>query len=179
MRIKYKESNAVGGYTHQSYPFDRNMSCNRLKYRIILVVPLIVSCISLLASFNSTVTLTKAIQSHLMKTNYRLQSNTVNHDDDGPKLIWLMSYPNSGNSFTTFLVRTYTNSITATNYGENHLNGRGSSVPIYNGDQYQRGPFIVLTPSSGKSSVGKYVLTKVSIHNIHNNVFKFRRKIQN
>ena len=137
------------------------MLFNRLKYRIILIVSLLVSCISMLASFNSFVTLTQAIQSHVMKTNYRIESNTVYHED-GPKIIWLMSYPNSGNSFTTFLVRTYTNSITATNYGENHLNENGSSVPIYNGDQYQKGPFIALTPSSRKALVGKYVLTKVS-----------------
>eukprot|EP00584_Thalassiosira_punctigera_P011157 CAMPEP_0172529608 /NCGR_PEP_ID=MMETSP1067-20121228/3649_1 /TAXON_ID=265564 ORGANISM="Thalassiosira punctigera, Strain Tpunct2005C2" /NCGR_SAMPLE_ID=MMETSP1067 /ASSEMBLY_ACC=CAM_ASM_000444 /LENGTH=534 /DNA_ID=CAMNT_0013313697 /DNA_START=45 /DNA_END=1649 /DNA_ORIENTATION=+ len=61
------------------------------------------------------------------------------------KIAWLMSFPNSGTSFTSLLVRHVTNSTTATNYGmESHLGLDGKSVPVY--DWSMEGPYWLHPP---------------------------------
>ncbi len=83
--------------------------------------------------------------------------------NSSPKLVWLMSFPNSGTSFTTRLIRRTTNQYTATNYGEENIDEEGFSVPILKEDKkYQLGPFLS-EPSKSRSlrpTVGKLILTK-------------------
>ena len=75
------------------------------------------------------------------------------------KVIWLMSFPNSGSSFTTKMVRALTNSPTATAYGEEHVNAStGLSVPLANEVKYQNGPFLSYTHNLNTPQ--RYVLTK-------------------
>ncbi len=130
-------------------------------HRRIIILCAVVMIFAMLVIFNSTVKLTRAVQSYIMKSNYDIQMNTVAHYSQTPKVIWLMSFPNSGNSFTTALVRSYTNSMTATNYGENHLNEDGVSQPIHSSKKYNNGPFIVSPTSLRETATSKYVLTKV------------------
>lgn len=76
-----------------------------------------------------------------------------------PKVIWLMSFPNSGSSFTTKMVRTLTNSPTATTYGEEHVDAlSGFSIPLARGVEYQNGPFLSYTHNLNVPQ--QYVLTK-------------------
>lgn len=89
-----------------------------------------------------------------------INSSSIDTVDVGlPKVVWLMSFPNSGNSFTTQMVRMHTNHFTATNYGEEHIGENGTSVPIHNHPMYARGPF--LSESNTKSrAMGRLILTK-------------------
>mmetsp|Transcript_7891 Transcript_7891/g.12338 ORF Transcript_7891/g.12338 Transcript_7891/m.12338 type:complete len:382 (+) Transcript_7891:246-1391(+) len=50
---------------------------------------------------------------------------TMRHRDEGLGIAWLMSFPNSGTSFTSKLVRHVTALSTATNYGEESEGGLG------------------------------------------------------
>lgn len=58
----------------------------------------------------------------------------------GPKVAWLMSFPNSGTSYTGQLVKEVTRETLATNYGSGNLNASGLSVPLY--PDSVDGPFI-------------------------------------
>mmetsp|Transcript_37538 Transcript_37538/g.67607 ORF Transcript_37538/g.67607 Transcript_37538/m.67607 type:complete len:541 (-) Transcript_37538:185-1807(-) len=61
------------------------------------------------------------------------------------KIAWLMSFPNSGTSFTSLLIRHASNATTATNYGmESHLGMDGKSVPVY--DWSLGGPYWLHPP---------------------------------
>jgi hypothetical protein len=49
------------------------------------------------------------------------KENVLNHNQQGKKLLeiaWLMSFPNSGTTYTNHLIQDYTNTTTATNYGQ-------------------------------------------------------------
>jgi len=60
-------------------------------------------------------------------------------------IAWLMSFPNSGTSFTSLLIRHASNATTATNYGmESHLGMDGKSVPVY--DWSAEGPYWLHPP---------------------------------
>jgi len=61
--------------------------------------------------------------------------------DDGkwPKVAWLMSFPNSGTSFTSQMVRHLSHQSTASNYGEELLDDSGKSIPIF--PSTKTGPF--------------------------------------
>jgi hypothetical protein len=58
-----------------------------------------------------------------------------------PKVAWLMSFPNSGTSFTSQMVRHLSHLSTATNYGEEFKDDEGSPIPIYG--NFTVGPFWV------------------------------------
>ena len=82
----------------------------------------------------------------------------------GPKVVWLMSFPNSGTSFTGQLIQHLTQSRSATNYGKGNYDGTGWSVPIHtslDGTPDYDGPFFV-DPSKRnyKPEVDEYILTK-------------------
>jgi hypothetical protein len=86
-------------------------------------------------------------------------------DPPEPKLVWLMSFPNSGTSFTTKMVRQSANQYTATNYGEEHMHQDGFSIPLPSNDNaYRLGPFLSESLSNHKHtkkrSFGKLILTK-------------------
>jgi hypothetical protein len=86
-----------------------------------------------------------------------LQSNKRHHIN-GPKIIWLMSFPNSGTSFTSQLVRAYSNAATASNYGEHHLNKNGLQTPLADDPEYSHGPSLTVTDR--ELEIGEYILTK-------------------
>lgn len=72
-----------------------------------------------------------------------------------PKIAWLMSFPNSGTSYTLALLRRVSNSTMGTNYGSEHLGADGNSVMIH--EIYPNGPF----RTSHKYPLPKnFVLTK-------------------
>jgi hypothetical protein len=48
-----------------------------------------------------------------------------------PKVAWLMSFPNSGTSFTSQMVRHLSHISTATNYGEEFMDDEGNPIPIH------------------------------------------------
>ena len=80
------------------------------------------------------------------------------------KLAWLMSFPNSGSSYTTKLVRTMTNASTATNYGASTRDKYGcsrqiapkleSTGPFWQSNTYEH------LGGGGSGSGGEYLLTK-------------------
>ncbi len=74
-----------------------------------------------------------------------------------PRLIWLMTFPNSGTSFTISMFRAYANETTASNYGDEHMRGLGFSVPVHHSKDYINGPFL---SESKKRRMGKFILTK-------------------
>ena len=57
-----------------------------------------------------------------------------------PKVAWLMSFPNSGTSYTGQLVRKATQTASATNYETANLDESGNSVPLF--DWSPAGPFL-------------------------------------
>ena len=81
-----------------------------------------------------------------------------------PKIAWLMSFPNSGTSYTSQLVRDTTFTVSASNYAdETPLGLEGFLEPVYE-DQIQ-GPFWIRpedTPVEYEEPT-KYILTKVRI----------------
>lgn len=78
-----------------------------------------------------------------------------------PKLAWLMSFPNSGTSYTSKLIRTITNASTATNYGASTRDAYGCSRPIAS-NLNTTGPFWQSNTYDhlGGSGDGEYLLTK-------------------
>ena len=74
-----------------------------------------------------------------------------------PQVVWLMSFPNSGTSFTMQLVRRMSNTTAATNYGpECSLNSTGQ-LQYLSDDAVPSGPY-VLEPE--KELPSSYILTK-------------------
>lgn len=61
-----------------------------------------------------------------------------------PHVAWLMSFPNSGTSFTLHLVREASNCTTATNYALEGDIKDEQSVPAIEGPEGQNGPFLEL-----------------------------------
>jgi hypothetical protein len=78
-----------------------------------------------------------------------------------PQLVWLMSFPNSGTSYTSQLVRDATLTDSASNYADETPSGQqGLVLPVYV-DQPE-GPFWI-KPEANPNYVepAKYILTKV------------------
>jgi len=68
----------------------------------------------------------------------KVQSNFVK----GPRVCWLLSYPNSGTSFTMKLVGQTSNTTVATNYGlECDFDGKGENVPLHSDSPH--GPYLL------------------------------------
>lgn len=92
---------------------------------------------------------------------------SITKDDTIPyKLVWLMSFPNSGTSYTMQAVQKYTRICTATNYAEESEDP--TPIPLYNrstnnnDQQKQQGPYWVHRTSdmSFLPSPFSYILTK-------------------
>jgi Sulfotransferase domain len=63
------------------------------------------------------------------------------------QIVWLMSFPNSGTSYTSRLVRDATQTFTASNYADETPEGRqGIFVPVYANET--RGPFWIIPAAS-------------------------------
>eukprot|EP00586_Coscinodiscus_wailesii_P020556 CAMPEP_0172510050 /NCGR_PEP_ID=MMETSP1066-20121228/225714_1 /TAXON_ID=671091 /ORGANISM="Coscinodiscus wailesii, Strain CCMP2513" /LENGTH=335 /DNA_ID=CAMNT_0013288847 /DNA_START=265 /DNA_END=1272 /DNA_ORIENTATION=- len=87
------------------------------------------------------------------KQHLSSEGTTADNDDTGPHIAWLMSFPNSGTSFTLRVVHTVSNTSIATNYGAE--DGNSINVPVR--DDYHNGPFL---HRLSKGLPSKYILTK-------------------
>jgi hypothetical protein len=67
--------------------------------------------------------------------------DTLPNAGSWPKVAWLMSFPNSGTSFTSQMVRHLSHMSTATNYGEEFTDDEGNPIPIHENSSV--GPFWV------------------------------------
>ncbi|CAB9501840.1 expressed unknown protein [Seminavis robusta] len=83
----------------------------------------------------------------MIEANNGVKNKTV------PQLIWLLSFPNSGTTYTNKLVQGMSGTSTATNYGQEQ-SGYKSSIPL--SPNLPNGPF--LRYPDGNTS--KYLLTK-------------------
>jgi len=79
----------------------------------------------------------------------------------GLKMAWLMSFPNSGTSFTSRLVRDATKTDSASNYADETLSGQnGVRLPVF--DDQPEGPFWIKPEDSPEfTEPSQYILTKV------------------
>jgi hypothetical protein len=98
------------------------------------------------------------------------KSDTSNGDNDSnqqeqkadqpPSMVWLMSFPNSGTSYTMRMVSSASNTAVATNYGPEALSSSPVNIPLYSTtDSAFEGPFWN-TPQDEKAFPKDYVLTK-------------------
>mmetsp|Transcript_5351 Transcript_5351/g.7714 ORF Transcript_5351/g.7714 Transcript_5351/m.7714 type:complete len:345 (+) Transcript_5351:84-1118(+) len=71
-----------------------------------------------------------------------------------PHISWLMSFPNSGTSYTLRIVREVSNQTTATNYGFEHL-FNNVSIPV--NETWRDGPFLA---NISQDLPDHYILTK-------------------
>ena len=78
--------------------------------------------------------------------------------DKGLRVAWLMSFPNSGTSYTIHLVRQASNATTATNYALEGDIKDAVSIPAIPGRT--NGPFLELIPTIETNLPPKYILTK-------------------
>lgn len=89
-------------------------------------------------------------------------ASTSEDEPQVPKVVWLMSFPNSGTSYTLHLTREASNTTTATNYAlEGDIKDQ-PSVPIHDGAT--EGPFLQLTRELVTAVPSKYILTKTHCH---------------
>ena len=80
---------------------------------------------------------------------------TTQHVKSSSEIAWLLSFPNSGTSFTTALVRNVTKKATATNYFSNTR--YGMNKPIIESEE--NGPFYAPVPNRPLPDSG-FILTK-------------------
>lgn len=83
--------------------------------------------------------------------------NQVNHrseKNNHPEVAWLMTYPNSGTTYTLKMIQQYTSTTTATNYG-NEQDVHNTSIPVH--PSMTDGPFLRLLDRQLPS---QYILTK-------------------
>lgn len=86
----------------------------------------------------------------------------VKAEPPGRKLVWLMSFPNSGTSYTSRLIRDLTQTDSASNYADETDAGRaGLKYPVF--EDMPDGPFWINKPESelDYDEPTEYVLTKV------------------
>ena len=93
-----------------------------------------------------------------------INKNAGQHSNQGipnqtnPAVAWLMSYPNSGTSYTLKLCRELSNMTTATNYGlEGEIKDK-PSTPLY--PENPNGPFLEIIPNEITVLPTKFILTK-------------------
>jgi len=70
--------------------------------------------------------------------NYNYNAVTIKNDDDEPRIAWLMSFPNSGTSYTKYLVDMVSGYNTASNYDDD--SSPGAKTPII-WEELSNGPF--------------------------------------
>lgn len=79
------------------------------------------------------------------RQNNQTEATNVNNKrpknaPEWPKVAWLMSFPNSGTSYTGALVRSATHSASGTNYGAANIDEDGNSGPLFRWSP--NGPFL-------------------------------------
>ena len=94
-------------------------------------------------------------------TNPSHHNNINNNNQSQLQIVWLMSFPNSGTSYTSRLVRDVTQTFTASNYADETPEGLlGERRPVYTNDTY--GPFwtVPMANLHEYQYPTRYVLTK-------------------
>lgn len=122
-----------------------------------------------------TTTVNNGVTRHLRQ--YEEQSTMVESETDDayikaslssssivnePKIVWLMSFPNSGTSYTSQLVRDTTHTVSASNYADETPSGlEGFLEPVYE-DQIE-GPFWIRPEDASIDYIEptQYLITKV------------------
>jgi hypothetical protein len=78
----------------------------------------------------------------LINPQHQQQQQQQQKQQLSPKIVWLMSFPNSGTTYTLKYVQGSTMTTTATNYGGNEQVGYNTSISIYDSHPFgQYGPF--------------------------------------
>jgi hypothetical protein len=97
-----------------------------------------------------------------LRNGVELNLSVKKEEPKGMKLVWLMSFPNSGTSFTSRVIRDLTKTDSASNYADGTPTGKeGVQLPVF--DSMPDGPFWINKPEQGLqySEPREYVLTKV------------------
>jgi hypothetical protein len=101
-------------------------------------------------STSSKITVFEAPPSNSMTERIHASANK-------PKMVWLMSYPNSGTSYTMTMVARASEKATATNYGREVTEPNEVTTPLFD-DQPWGGPF--WRAQGGRPLPKDYILTK-------------------
>uniref|UniRef100_A0A7S4HK89 Sulfotransferase domain-containing protein n=1 Tax=Odontella aurita TaxID=265563 RepID=A0A7S4HK89_9STRA len=86
------------------------------------------------------------------------QYGSASDDSAFPMIAWLMSFPNSGTSYTIHLIREVSNTTTATNYGLEGDIKDEPSVPV--DPSSESGPFLELIKTIKTGTPPRFILTK-------------------
>ena len=96
-----------------------------------------------------------------MSDGANVTTTAVNQTNHKLQIVWLMSFPNSGTSYTSRLVRDVTQTFTASNYADETPEGLlGDRLPVYTNETY--GPFWTIPMANVHEYryPTQYVLTK-------------------
>jgi hypothetical protein len=85
-------------------------------------------------------------------------SSDIEEEWDGPLIAWLMSFPNSGTSYTMRLISRTSQTLVATNYQKTESSQERQLHPVYSG--HSEGPFWPDPDQSQYNRPPSYVLTK-------------------
>jgi hypothetical protein len=99
---------------------------------------------------------------------YRKPISHPKYDKIYPKVAWLISFPNSGTSFTLRYIRRATNTTTATNYALEGEVKDQPSVPIHP-DLEDEGPWLERNLEYPTRNPDKYIITKTHCEGICSN----------
>jgi Sulfotransferase domain len=102
------------------------------------------------AAFNFDLRLTAVVRPQAVDSN-----NSGEERAKHPKVVWLMSFPNSGTTYTLKYIQGATETTTATNYGSNEQVGFDNSIPVH--PEIPSGPFFRYP---NRSHPERYILTK-------------------
>ncbi|CAB9513588.1 expressed unknown protein [Seminavis robusta] len=92
-------------------------------------------------------------------SNSTKQNFAFENYKERPKIVWLMSYPNSGTSYTMTMVSRASNRAIASNYGREVTEPPTFNTPLYPGEDWSwNGPFY--KPDPRKPLPDDYVLVK-------------------
>ncbi len=139
--------------TCQPIQIKRNL-CIKINVLLLCISLSFFNCYLLVGCRNRTSDFVKLRVDSKDDSKERIFDVDPNPDAPFPRVVWLMSYPNSGTSFTMRLVHQASKRAVATNYGseENVFN---ENVPLYSNSP--NGPYI-LHPN--ETLPEEYILTK-------------------
>ena len=109
-----------------------------------------------LSTASSSITITR---NHETNTTDGVHAATLPHattTQSPPGVVWLMSYPNSGTSYTLRVINEVSQRSTASNYGEENLRGNGNNSLLIH-TNWTNGPFRSVPPTPLPDT---YILTK-------------------
>jgi hypothetical protein len=96
---------------------------------------------------------------HLRNTSTHPEIGVVRNGISRPNIAWLMSFPNSGTSFTLHMTREASNTTTATNYAMEGDVRDLASTQVIEGKAGENGPFLELIKNR-YSNIPHTILTK-------------------